>query len=324
MSTSPPHNDREQEFTHRLAIKFSRAMNQINPNDLLARRIQDIAKSNSVEVFIQAANSFGKFQDSFLRETYAEITSHINQEATEELLKPTHGITIQDDGDVLQPEPVRAGGLVRKDAHHTFKQPAKPIEPPTPRTSVLGLDRLARDKRAAAALEGNDRKKPRLDSKEPMFKVPALPPSHGKNSRQRGEETPSHPGGLSEVGRKRLEEHRRNREKQREGISGTQERKDDGPRGLGDFQRRSNRDRGYDKRNWDATPRSEHGGSVRVPNVGWESTPRNGRSDEGGWGRVGIDLGTRRLLVLRELQVPMTAMAPLAWIRESGKRSKFG
>lgn len=56
---------------------------------------------------------------------------------------------------------------------------------------------------------------------------------------------------------------------------------------MGDFQRRSNRDRGYDKRNWDAaTPRTEHG-SVRVPNVGWESTPRNGRSEDGGWGRVG-------------------------------------
>ena len=38
------------------------------------------------------------------------------------------------------------------------------MEPPTPRTSVLGLDRLAREKRAAAASEGdNNRKKPRLD-----------------------------------------------------------------------------------------------------------------------------------------------------------------
>jgi hypothetical protein len=44
---------------------------------------------------------------------------------------------------------------------------------------------------------------------------------------------------------------------------------------------------GYDQQNWDETPHSEQGGSVRVPNVGWESTPRNPRSDGGGWGRVG-------------------------------------
>ena len=78
-----------------------------------------------------------------------------------------------------------------------------------------------------------------------------------------------------------------------EGIAAPNERRDDGPRGLGDFQRRSNRD--IDRRNdrnrgrgWDATPRSERGGSredmpsVRVPNVGWDSTPR--RTEGGDWG----------------------------------------
>lgn len=72
-----------------------------------------------------------------------------------------------------------------------------------------------------------------------------------------------------------------------EGINAVEERRESGQKGLGEFQRRSNRDRGYDRRNWDETPRSERGGSVRVPNVGWESTPRNSRNDGGGWGRVG-------------------------------------
>jgi pre-mRNA-splicing factor ATP-dependent RNA helicase DHX38/PRP16 len=72
-----------------------------------------------------------------------------------------------------------------------------------------------------------------------------------------------------------------------EGINAVEERRDSGVKGLGEFQRRSNRDRGYDRRNWDDTPRSERGGSVRVPNVGWESTPRNSRGDGGGWGGVG-------------------------------------
>lgn len=42
----------EDDFTHHLAIKLSRVLNTINPNDLLARRVQDIAKTNSLEGFI--------------------------------------------------------------------------------------------------------------------------------------------------------------------------------------------------------------------------------------------------------------------------------
>jgi pre-mRNA-splicing factor ATP-dependent RNA helicase DHX38/PRP16 len=46
----------------------------------------------------------------------------------------------------------------------------KPIEPPTPRASLLGLDRLAQEKRAAALYEngGNDgsRKKPKLNDRD--------------------------------------------------------------------------------------------------------------------------------------------------------------
>jgi len=88
-----------------------------------------------------------------------------------------------------------------------------------------------------------------------------------------------------------------------DGIKAQVETRNDGPKGLGDFQRRSNRDRdnGWGGRNrrdngrkgWEETPRTERGGrdradgpSVRVPNVGWDSTPRNpgGESSRSGWG----------------------------------------
>lgn len=49
MASPPPGED---VFTHNLAIKLSRALNIVNPNDLLARRVQDIAKTNSVDGFI--------------------------------------------------------------------------------------------------------------------------------------------------------------------------------------------------------------------------------------------------------------------------------
>ncbi|KAJ3788125.1 pre-mRNA splicing factor [Lentinula aff. detonsa] len=309
-STSMDNND----FIHHLAIKLSRALNTINPNDLLAKRVTDIAKTNSLDGFIVAAKSFGKFQDSFLAEIHSDILSHAKQEETGLAPEPVPGIIIHD-SDVLQPETVRQGGLVRKDLQHTFKKPTTPLEPPTPRTSVLGLDRLAKEKRAAIAEEGS-RKKAKYDNdgNEAVFKIPSLPVRN--NPRQRGEDTPSHPGGLAETARKRLEEYRRNREK-RDGITIARGQRDDAPKGLGDFQRRSNRDRdrarggrGYEQprdyrgNSWDSTPRSVRGGpadapSVRVPNVGWESTPRTSRGDDSsGWGGArnrGWDAPTPRI-----------------------------
>lgn len=46
----------EDEFTHHLAIKLSRALNIVNPNDLLARRVQDIAKTNTLEGFTNGSS----------------------------------------------------------------------------------------------------------------------------------------------------------------------------------------------------------------------------------------------------------------------------
>ncbi|KAL4065767.1 P-loop containing nucleoside triphosphate hydrolase protein [Scleroderma yunnanense] len=213
--------------------------------------------------------------------------------------KPIPGLTVHDT-DILEPDPIRPGGLVQADKQHTFRQPAKPIEPLTPRGSLLGLDRLAKEKREEQDAQNGPRKRSRMND-DAVFKVPSLPASRQTTARKRGEETPSHPGGLSDVARQRLDEHRRNREKPREGIVATHDRKSDAPRGLGDFQRRSNRDnnrwRGRrdqdqrDGRGWDSTPRSERSGrdrdapSIRVPNVGWESTPRrSGDGDGPDWG----------------------------------------
>ncbi|KAG2069860.1 P-loop containing nucleoside triphosphate hydrolase protein [Suillus decipiens] len=287
-------------FKHQIAIQLSRALNLVNPNDLLAERVIDIAKTNSAEGFAKAARAFGKFQDSFLTELHDEILSHVKQEASGLAPRPVEGITVHD-SEVLEPDPIRQGGLVRNDTRHTFRQPAKPIEPPTPRGSLLGLDRLAKEKREQALSENGPRKKPRLND-DTFFKVPSLPVGRGNSLRQRGEETPSHPGGLSDPARARLEEYRRNREKQKEGIAAVQEQRSHTSQGLGDFQRRSNRDndrrwvrRDHDQdrqngRGWDSTPRSERGGSnrdapsVRVPNVGWDSTPRRQEGEGSGWG----------------------------------------
>ena len=133
-----------------------------------------------------AARSFGKFQDAFLGELYADIHTHVKQEESGHVPQPMAGITVHD-SDILEPEQARQGGLVQNDKtmvrtglpcrleltipqQHTFR---KPLEPPTPRTSVLGLDRLAKEKRAAAEADGLSRKRPRIDE-EPMFKGASL------------------------------------------------------------------------------------------------------------------------------------------------------
>jgi pre-mRNA-splicing factor ATP-dependent RNA helicase DHX38/PRP16 len=223
---------------------------------------------------------------------------------------------------------------MERDKQHTFRL-NKAKENSDSRTSRLGLDKLADEKRAQALLDSNEpRKRRRLEddrSGDSGFKgemeryiinpavpnvippVPSVPAKRPNHARHRGEETPSHTGGVSDIAKARLEEYRKQRERNRgvsefpsnfslthvlEGIAITEERSQGGPKGLGDFQRRLNRDRDLvpRKRNqlpdWDRSPRSRSGQegemapSVRVPNVGWDATPRSqARSDKmSGWG----------------------------------------
>ena len=45
--------EQRDEFNHQIAIKLSRATNTINPNDLLAQRVTDLAKQHDLEGFIK-------------------------------------------------------------------------------------------------------------------------------------------------------------------------------------------------------------------------------------------------------------------------------
>ena len=120
------------EFVHHIAIKLSRALN-LNPNDLLARNVIDIAKSNNFDNFKKgrsplsplldfilistAARGFGNFQETFLFEVHSEVLSHAQQEITGHVPQPVQGITVTvHDSEVLEPEPARQGGLMRQDA----------------------------------------------------------------------------------------------------------------------------------------------------------------------------------------------------------------
>ena len=55
MSSSSPNRKSadgpKDDFKHNLAIKLSRALNTVNPNDLLAQRVTDLAQQNDLEGF---------------------------------------------------------------------------------------------------------------------------------------------------------------------------------------------------------------------------------------------------------------------------------
>ena len=140
--------------------------------------------------------------------------------------------------------------------------------------------------------------------------MPSLPIKR-ETVRQKPEATPSHGTGLSEEAMRRIEARRRERNMPAGPSSNNVVSSKDGdakPAGLGDFQSRlnrntyddSDRDRGYrrddrdsrDTKSWNdaPTPKSVKrepqwdGGSMRVPNRGWDETPRGGR-DAGRYGK---------------------------------------
>ncbi|KAK8849593.1 hypothetical protein IAR55_004928 [Kwoniella newhampshirensis] len=364
-ATSPTRgqqDDEEQAFIHQIAIELSRLMNQVNPNDILGKRVVEIAKGNrSGEAFLKACSLFGKFPEEPMLSLHSRIlahtsmTSHANgngqrrgsNHSPPRMLggRPVGGGDDKiegmehDDSDTLAPEPTRKGGLRRAGGDApTFRAPA------AARPSLLGLDRLAAEKRAAAAASAgkseppNKRTKREVDEDEDgpssaggVFKVPSIP-IRRDNARVRPDDTPSRGPGLSDEARSRLEAYRRERNKPSTSIVASTADNDGSSRhqGLGDFQSRLNRGSNNDDRNsyrdsrdrggdrsgnayrrddrrqgdggdrrnggntWGAAPtprttRSERdmdGGSMRVPNRGWDETPRRSNGSVG-WGKGG-------------------------------------
>lgn len=125
------------------------------------------------------------------------------------------------------------------------------------------MDRLAEEKRreiASSSSSAQPRKRAKLDtlsyedehpdepstssSAAPQFKVPSRPASSSttlQQSRVRGDETPSHSGGLSESGRQKLEERRRNREKASSGSQAEREPEGSEKGRFTEFRERLNR-----------------------------------------------------------------------------------
>ncbi|KAL7425016.1 Pre-mRNA-splicing factor ATP-dependent RNA helicase PRP16 [Cryptotrichosporon argae] len=324
---SPPRSsghDEEQDFVHHIAIELSRLMNTVNPNDTLARRVMDIARHNRTsDSFLKAVSAFGKFPEDAILSIHTRILTFESmhpRRPSNNMSPPRRAgageVKVEgmdhDSHDTLESEPKRKGGLLRSGNAHTFKAPQ------AARPSLLGLDKLAAQKRAEAAGIKSEPASKRVKVEEDengvsssggVFKVPAIPVRRDA-VRVKPDETPSHGGGLSEAARQRLEARRRERNMPATATTSTSsDRKDVKPhQGLGDFQSRLNKgtsreyrngrdddrqggrryDDRHDSKSWADAPtpktsrsvRDYDGGSMRVPNRGWDETPGRGE-----WGR---------------------------------------
>jgi pre-mRNA-splicing factor ATP-dependent RNA helicase DHX38/PRP16 len=70
-----------------------------------------------------AALTFGKFQEKFLKELHFEILNHARQEDAGHLVQAPAGMTVVD-SDILEPDPVRQGGLMRPES---VREPLLPL-----------------------------------------------------------------------------------------------------------------------------------------------------------------------------------------------------
>ncbi|KAG0168178.1 DEAH-box RNA helicase prp16 [Apophysomyces sp. BC1015] len=283
-------SDRQEsvdDFTHDIAIDFSRALNLPNPNDLLAKRVVQIAKNDrNFERFAGACQTFGRFKQEFLMEIYTKITEHIHSskyleesKSDASAVKPT--ISGGTRGEVLMLGNNLPGGLIGKNKSSKSDEQRPIFKTPAPRTSLLGLDELARKKRAAEAAkeaekaseaEKHAEKKVKLDStsqwdEESLDMDDADVPKHRAQYRSRRIETPSNPGGISEAALRRMEIRKRKDRNKGGAVYGSSRDEQDGNHGHGS--RRGDRNSGkvdHDNRTLSSSSSM----------VGGDVTPRRG------------------------------------------------
>ncbi|KTW31793.1 uncharacterized protein T551_01054 [Pneumocystis jirovecii RU7] len=224
MSSFPGFGD---AFTHAIAIRLSRHLNLINPNDILARRVLSLAiEKNDIASFIKAIQTFGRFSDEAAEMLWKDIRQEwLNLSETNVSVQST---TFSSDVDQL-PASLNStvGGLLPSSFSvsdtHTSHNPHRP--------SLLGLDKLAQKKRNEMILK-TERFAKRLSSETDSeysesdkieFKAP-LPKkdensfSSRSNARIRRIDTPSYGSGLSEASKESLKNYKSRHENVKGGL----------------------------------------------------------------------------------------------------------
>ena len=150
-----------ETFEHRLGVLISRSLNTLNPNPTLAARVFQLSSTlPDLAAFTKAISSFGKFTQPQASELYDLCQSQDTLDHAFQL----PGLTVTD-SDVLSPDqPAHRPGLSLGGEKHTFKAPN------APRSSALGLDRLALEKRREREQADRATKRTKYDDEDSSFK----------------------------------------------------------------------------------------------------------------------------------------------------------
>ncbi|KAG5519848.1 hypothetical protein PMAC_000123 [Pneumocystis sp. 'macacae'] len=204
-------------FTHTIAIRLSRYLNLINPNDVLAQRVLSLAlEIHDIASFIKAIQTFGRFSDEVAEMLWKDIRQEwLNLSETNVSIPST---TFSSDIDQL---PVSLNSMVGGLLPSSLSMSDTHMPHNSIRHSLLGLDKLAQKKRNEMTLktEGSV-KRPSSDidseyseSDKIEFKVPFSKKiensfSSRNNARIRRIDTPSCGSGLTEASKESLKNYR--------------------------------------------------------------------------------------------------------------------
>ena len=270
MATSNGGGSAINPFLTELGSQLALDLNTSTPNPALAARVYQFSRTHSsLPAFTSAISAFGKFTPASAQALYDRCRAQDLVDEALSLPGLLGGPNIERET-MAADAPVRGGLTVGGGADkHVFKQPSLPQRRSA--VSALGLDTLAAEKRRERGeldLVNNKRIKydeiddandeehfkskhshpsrPRsFQSRNPDdgFGVAVSSRSAPKHPRARPDDTPSHPGGLSEVGRKRLEEHRAKKQRPEGAVDSRHMREQDeaGKRAMDGFRDRLNR-----------------------------------------------------------------------------------
>lgn len=142
-------------FLKRLAIQLSRSLNTLNPNEVLAKTVYNLSREHDLASFTKAIGAFGRFSSQQAQDVYDMCEQQSTIDEAFNAPGTMGGFRIVDQ-DVLEPDEPRfrpglsmgTGGADDSGDgdKHVFKRPDRPM------TSMLGLDKLAAEKRKERGL----------------------------------------------------------------------------------------------------------------------------------------------------------------------------
>lgn len=278
-----------------VAKRLADSLGLAEPNVRLAGMVINIARSLPSEAaFSTALKSFGKFPQETAASLRHEIQAHPSSNGAGSSGKHSRSspdvAPVASGSSAGQDRPERdalrrVGLATSGEQKHVFRTPVRSTAPQNAQPETRKKARLdIMDYTNEGEGEGEGDANGKVGGEAlPRFKVPARPASSGTaQSRQKGSETPSHPGGLSDTARQRLDAYKKQRDAK--AAAAKADSKESAPAGsaaFSEFRERLNRNdrgrRGEEDRDRNRNRHQQDGNSSRHHGDSWRNTPSEPR-----------------------------------------------